>query len=50
MSIKSLLTTFAVALLISPVSAADDDNAANYGSDPKISDLALIYAGNTNRP
>lgn len=50
MSIKSLLTTFAAALLISPVCAAADDNAANYGSDPKISDLALIYAGNIHRP
>ena len=32
------------------VNAIADENVNEYGSDPKISDLALIYAGNTNRP
>ena len=27
-----------------------DGNVGQFGSDPKISDLALIYAGNTHRP
>ena len=27
-----------------------DGNVGQFGCDPKISDLALIYAGNTHRP
>lgn len=46
--IQSLL--LAALLSVSPLNALADGNVNQYGSDPKISDLALIYAGNTNRP
>lgn len=45
---KSLL--LAAILSVAPISALADGNVNQYGYDPKISDLALIYAGNTNRP
>lgn len=48
----TLKTLFLGALLaLAPaVNAVADENVNEYGSDPKISDLALIYAGNSNRP
>ncbi|MDE6703546.1 MAG: DUF4855 domain-containing protein, partial [Muribaculaceae bacterium] len=47
-SIKTL--AIASALSLSAISAAADDNVNAFGVDPKISDLALIYAGNSRRP
>lgn len=40
---------FAVLMPAAPLSHAAGD-VGRYGSDPDISDIALIYAGNTNRP
>lgn len=46
--IQSLLLS--ALLFVAPMRAFADGNVNQYGADPKISDLALIYAGNTNRP
>ena len=47
-SFKSL--AIASALTLSAFSASADENVNAFGVDPKISDLALIYAGNARRP
>ncbi len=48
-TIKNILAAAALLLSAAPICLADD-NVNRYGADPKISDLALIYAGNTHRP
>ncbi len=40
----------ALVTLTAASGAYADENVNQFGSDPKISDLALIYAGNANRP
>lgn len=46
---KHFVAATLAAILSSAVCMADD-NVNKFGSDSKISDLALIYAGNSNRP
>lgn len=48
LSIKNL--AIASALALSSLSALADDNVNAFGTDPNISDLALIYAGSARRP
>lgn len=48
-SLKNILAAAALLLSAGHLCLADD-TVGCYGSDPKISDLVLIYAGNTHRP
>ena len=47
--LKKIISAALVTLTVASGAYADE-NVNQFGSDPKISDLALIYAGNANRP